>query len=160
LPMAPWTPLLLFAGEQRLETEDGVERLVAALLLIRNVERGELALGQLQLGGGEHPLAGQGAQRPLSALHRPPPPRRLVDVHLARRLRDAGEEGDLRPAQLLDRLVEVPPGRVGNAVDAVAVGHDAQVVAEDLLASVAQREEDGGERLLRLAHIAAFAWAL
>ena len=74
-------------------------------------------------------------------------------VHARRRLRDRGEEGDLGPAQVLDRLVEVAAGGVGDAVDAVAVGDDAQVVGEDGLAPVAGGHEERGERLDRLARV-------
>src|SRR5438445_305640 len=37
-------------------------------------------------------------------------------IHPARRLRNGGEEGDLRPAQIGDRLVEVESRRMGDAV--------------------------------------------
>ena len=50
----------------------------------------------------------------------------------------AAEERGLGPEQVLDRLVEVAARRVGDPVDAVAVGHDAQVVGEHGLAAVAR----------------------
>ncbi len=147
-------------GEQRPQVEQGVQRLGRAALAVGDPQLGELSPGQRVLGGREHPPPGQVGEHALAAADGAVAAGRRERVHPRRRLRQRREEGDLGPGEVRDRFVEVAARGVGDAVDAVAVGDDAQVVAQHLARAVALGEEDGGDRLGHLAQVAARARAL
>ena len=91
----------------------------------------------------DHALLVQQRQDALAARHGAQPAGRAEGVHRGGGLGDRREVGDLRPRQVLHRLVEVAAGRVGDPVDPVAVGGEAQVVGEQRLAAVAGGQEEG-----------------
>src|SRR4029453_11938203 len=68
-------------------------------------------------------------------------------IHARRRLWNRGEERDLSPTQIIDRLVKIPARRMGDAVAAVAIGHEAQVVGKQGGTSVAPGKRNGCSRL-------------
>ena len=137
-----------------------MQRLGRAALAVGDAQRRELSPGQRVLGGREHPAPGQLGEHALAAADGAVAACRRERVHPRRRLRQRREEGDLGPGEVLDRLVEVAARGVGDAVDAVAVRDDAQVMAQHLARAVALGEEDGGDRLGHLAQVAARARAL
>ena len=67
--------------------------------------------------------------------------------HQAGRLGQGAEHGRLRRGEVGGRTVEIPARRVGDAVAALSVGRQAQVVGKYGGAPVAQREHHGGPGL-------------
>jgi hypothetical protein len=90
---------------------------------------------------GEDAARAEAAEDAVRALRRPREAGRVPGVHAAGRLREAGEEGRLRPREVLRRLVEVELRRPHDAVDAVPVRGEGQVLAEDLLVADVAHEE-------------------
>ena len=68
-------------------------------------------------------------------------------------LGQGGEQRDLRPGQVGERLSEVAPGRVAHAVHVVSVRCEAEVVGQHGVAAVPVHEQHGGEGLDDLAGV-------
>src|ERR1041385_810580 len=96
----------------------------------------------------------------LAAMNRAASPARLEWGHPARRLRDGGKKRDLGPAQIFDRLVEIAACGIGDAVNAVAVRHEAKIVAQDRLTAITRSEQESGESFRCFVKIAALLWVL
>ena len=95
-----------------------------------------------------------------SSTRRPRPIARARPLALSgfaarRRLRDRRKQRDLGPAQIGDGLVEIPAGGMRDAVAAVAVRRQPQILGEHRRAAVARGQHQGGRRLDRFRpHIA------
>ena len=81
------------------------------------------------------------SQNPLAARHRGSSSGGPERIHACRSLRDSGEKRDLRPAQIVDRFIEITARRVSDPANPIPVGNDAQVVREDRFSSVPEGED-------------------
>jgi hypothetical protein len=139
-------------GAQRLlEAEHGVEGEAGTLAAGRHSQGVDLSQRKVVLLGANHAHRLEACQDLRPTAYCPGAAGCVERVHARGSLGDGGEEGDLRPAQVLDWLVEVAARGVGDAPDAVPVGDDAEVANKDSLAPVTGGHQERGEGLDRLA---------
>jgi hypothetical protein len=73
-----------------------------------------------------------------------------IGIHPAGSLWDGGQKRDFRPSEILRWLVEIPAGGMDDTVAAIAVGRDAQVMAQNSIPAVTLSQQDRGARLDQL----------
>ena len=118
-------------AQHRLDPEHRVERFARALARRGHLEARDLLAREVVLLGRQDARYAAPVEDRLSPGNCSSPPARQEGIGVGGGLGDGGEEGDLGPAQVLDRLVEVDAGGVGDPVRPVAVRDDAQVLGED-----------------------------
>ena len=116
----------------------------------QRLEGGELAARHREVRLRHHILQGERLEHALAAELGLGQAVAAQRVHRRRRLWNGRQQRDLRPAQIRHRLVEVPARRMGDAVAAIAVRHQPQIVAQDRLAVVAGRQQQRRAGLHRL----------